>query len=114
MLLVTTTAPSITSPRNLRPPRLPGPKVLLALAMLVVCTVWALMASTRLPARGRILPLALGLLLALMLASCGHEGPAPGSNHGTPRGTYNLLVTGTFTSGSAALSHSITVTLIVS
>ena len=53
-------------------------------------------------------------MLALALASCGHGGPVSGSNHGTPTGTYNLQVTGTFTSGSAAVSHSITLTLDVS
>jgi hypothetical protein len=114
MLLVTSTAPSVTSPRTLRPPRLPGPKVPLALAMLMVCAAWALIASRRLRAKWRMLPLALGLMLALALASCGHGGPVSGSNHGTPTGTYNLQVTGTFTSGSAAVSHSITLTLDVS
>jgi len=114
MLLVTTTAPSVTSPRTFRPPRLPGPKVLLVLAMLMVCVAWALIASRRLRAGWRILPLALGLLLVLALASCGRGGPVSGSNHGTPTGAYNLKVTGTFTSGSATLSRSITLTLNVS
>jgi hypothetical protein len=114
MLLVTTTAPSVTSPRTLRPPRFPGPKVLLALAMLMVCVAWALIASRRLRAGWRILPLALGLLLVLALASCGRGGPVSGSNHGTPTGAYNLKVTGTFTSGAATLSRSITLTLNVS
>jgi hypothetical protein len=114
MLLVTTTAPSVTSPRRIPPPRLPGPKVLLGLAMLLVCFAWTLIASRRLRAKWRILPLALGLLLALALASCGRGGPAPGSNHGTPTGTYNLKVTGTFNSGSATVSHTITLTLNVS
>ena len=113
-LLVTTTAPSVISPRTIPPPRLPGSKVLLGLAMLLVFAAWALIASRRLRARWRILPLALGLPLALALASCGRGGPAPGSNHGTPTGTYNLKVTGTFSSGSATLSHSITLTLNVS
>jgi len=113
-LLVTTTAPSVTSPRTIPPPRLPGSKVLLGLAMLLVFAAWAPIASRRLRARWRILPLALGLPLALALASCGGGGPAPGSNHGTPTGTYNLKVTGTFSSGSATLSHSITLTLNVS
>jgi len=113
-LIVTSTAPSLVSPRTVRPPRLPGSKVLLELAMLLTCLAWTLIASGRLRAQWRILPLALGLLLALALASCGRGGPPPGSNHGTPTGTYNLKVTGTFISGSSSVSHSITLTLNVS
>jgi hypothetical protein len=113
-LLVSTTAPSVTSPRTMRTPRLPGPKIFLALAMLLVCVTSSLMASKRLRAQWRLLALAPGLLLALALASCGRGGPAPGSNHGTPTGTYDLKVTGTFSSGSATVSRSITLTLTVS
>jgi hypothetical protein len=113
-LIVASTAPSLISPRTIRPPHVPGPKVLLALAMLLICFAWMVTASRRPWARWRVLPLALGLLLALALVSCGRGGPASGSNHGTPTGTYNLKVTGTFTSGSAAVSRSITLTLNVS
>jgi hypothetical protein len=113
-LIVTSTAPSVTSPRTIPPPRLPGPGVLLALVMLLICFAWTVTVSRRLRASWRVLPLALGLLLALALVSCGRSGPAPGSNHGTPTGTYNLKVTGTFTSGSATVSRSIALTLNVS
>jgi hypothetical protein len=113
-LIVTSTAPSTTLPRTIPQPRSPRPNVLLALAMLLICFAWTVTASRRLRARWRVLPLALGLLLALALVSCGRGGPAPGSNHGTPTGTYNLKVTGTFTSGSATVSRSIALTLNVS
>ena len=114
MLIVTTTAPSVTAPRTNHPPQLPGPKVLLALAMLMGCVGWALAALRQLRTRWRILPLALGLALAGALASCGRGGPVPGSNHGTPTGIYGMKVTGTFTSGSATVSHSVALTLNVS
>ena len=114
LLLVTTTAPSVTLPRTIPPPRSPGPKVLLALAILLICFVWMVTASRRLRARWRVVPFALGLLLAVALVSCGRSGPVSGSNHGTPTGIYNLKVTGTFTSGSAAVSRSIALTLNVS
>jgi len=113
-LIVASTAPSLISPRTIRPPRSPGPKVLLALALLLICFAWTVTASRRLRARWRVLPLALGLLLALALVSCGRGGPVSGSNHGTPTGTYNLKVTGTFTSGSATVSRSLALTLNVS
>ena len=114
MLLVTTTAPSVTAPRTLRPPRSSGPKAFLALAMLLAGVVWTLIASRRLRAKWRIAPLGLTLFLALALAGCGRGGPPNGSNHGTPTGTYNLKVTGTFSSGAATVSHSISLTLNVS
>jgi len=113
-LIVSSTAPSVTSPRTIPSPRLPGPKVLLALALLLICSAWMVTASRRPRARWRVLPLTLGLLLALTLVSCGRSGPVSGSNHGTPTGTYNLKVTGTFTSGTATVSRSIALTLNVS
>ena len=56
------------------------------------------------------------VLVMLALAACGGGGGAaarqPG-NSGTPAGTYALTVTGTCTSCTAALSHSISLTLTV-
>jgi hypothetical protein len=60
-----------------------------------------------------MVPLASGLLLALVLAGCG-GGPSTTSNPGTPAGTYTLTVTGSMGSGSAALSHIVKLTLTVS
>lgn len=66
--------------------------------------------------RAALVPLAAGLLLALVMTTCGGGGGGGGgsSNPGTPAGSYTLTVTGTFGSGSTALSHSITLTLNVS
>ncbi len=51
------------------------------------------------------------LFLLMTWPACG--GGGSGGGGGTPTGTYNLTVTGTFTSGSAKLIHSVEVTLIV-
>jgi len=50
------------------------------------------------------------LSVGVALSACGGGGSGSG---GTPIGTYNPTVTGTFTSGSTKLTHSIEVTLIV-
>jgi len=130
-IIVTTTAPSAMPPRTPPQPRLPGPQALIVLAMLLAGIAWTLRAqpqpfrrslsSAQTGERGSIstiwwklfLPLAVGLLLALALAGCG-GGVAPNSNHGTPVGTYTLTVKGTAGSGSATVSHSVTLTLNVS
>jgi hypothetical protein len=44
----------------------------------------------------------------------GSVGAAVTRNAGTPPGTYNMAVTGTFTSGSTTLTHNVTLTLTVS
>jgi len=117
---VSTTAPSANMPRSLRPPRLPGPLALLALALLLASVAWALRAGGDVESSRRrrvFVPLAAGLLFALTLAGCGGGGSSssgPPPNQGTPAGTYNLTVTGTVGSGSSAVSHSMTLTLTVS
>jgi len=40
-------------------------------------------------------------------------GGGTSRNSGTPQGSYNLMVTGTFTSGSSKLAHNINLTLVV-
>jgi hypothetical protein len=117
---VSTTAPSANMPRSLRPPRLPGPLAVLALALLLASVAWAVRAWREVePSRRRrvFVPLAAGLLLAVALVGCGGGGSSssgPPPNQGTPAGTYNLTVTGTVGSGAAAVSHSLTLTLTVS
>jgi hypothetical protein len=115
-LIVTTTAPSAIAPRTLPLPPLPRPQTLLMLAVLLACIAWTIRASRQVGARRRavLLPLAAGLLLALALAGCGGRSSGIQGNYGTTAGTYNLTVTGTAVSGSATLSHSVTVTLKVS
>jgi hypothetical protein len=111
---VTTTAPSIATPRNfpsLKPPlAAPIGAMVLALLFAVGWMIW----------RGRrriVLPLAVGILLTLLVIACGGGGGGGGgggsSNPGTPAGTYTVTVTGTAGSGSAALSHSVSLTLTV-
>jgi subtilase family serine protease len=60
--------------------------------------------------------LAVALLLTLALTGCGGgaiPGGGPPPNPGTPAGTYPLKLTGTVSSGSSSLSHSVTLTLTV-
>jgi hypothetical protein len=92
------------------------------IAMLLAAVVWAVTGQRRrAPRRGRapLIAMAASLLLALALAACGGGGGGGGvggggGNPGTPAGTYNLIVTGTESSGSSTLSHSVTMTLNVS
>ncbi|MHB8654648.1 MAG: choice-of-anchor tandem repeat GloVer-containing protein [Terriglobia bacterium] len=59
-------------------------------------------------------PLMAAIMLGLALsASCGGGGSSTVQNSGTPTGTYNLTVTGTLTSGSATLTHNLTIILTV-
>ncbi|MGH9406855.1 MAG: hypothetical protein ACRD3D_13590 [Terriglobia bacterium] len=64
----------------------------------------------------RALALSAVLMLALGFAACGGGGGSSGSggithNAGTPTGTYNLVVTGTATSGTTTVNHSVSLTL---
>jgi hypothetical protein len=116
---VTTTAPSASGPRTFPPlqPRLPRPHVLLMVAAFLAAVAWRIREwreerASR--ARAVLVPLVMGLLLALMMTACGSGGGGGSSNPGTPPGSYTLTVTGTLGSGATALSHSITLTLNVS
>jgi hypothetical protein len=54
------------------------------------------------------------LSLVLAWSACGGSGSGgSGSGGSTPTGTYNLTVTGTFTSVSTALTHAAKFTLVV-
>jgi hypothetical protein len=57
--------------------------------------------------------LALLVLLSAagMMSACG--GGSSGGNQGTPPGTYTLVVSGTFTSGSTSLTHKVNLNLVV-
>jgi hypothetical protein len=66
--------------------------------------------------RGRLLYgaiFACVLFAVMMLSACGGGGSMGSSGSGTPAGTYNLTVVGTFSSGSANLVHSAKLTLVV-
>lgn len=45
------------------------------------------------------------------MPGCGGGGSSSGD--GTPQGTYNLTVTGTYTPGSTQLAHAVKLTLVV-
>jgi hypothetical protein len=50
------------------------------------------------------------ILAGVMMSACGSAGVA---HQGTPAGTYTLVVSGTFTSGSTKLTHSTNLTIVV-
>ena len=66
--------------------------------------------------RGRRPRLAYGLALlvflsaGIMMSACGSAGIG---HQGTPAGTYSLVVSGTFSSGSTRLAHNANLTLVV-
>ncbi|HXW90429.1 MAG TPA: choice-of-anchor tandem repeat GloVer-containing protein, partial [Terriglobales bacterium] len=53
------------------------------------------------------------LILVMTWPACGGGGGSSGTGTGTPAGTYNLTVTGSFTSQSTTLSHTTNLTLVV-
>jgi hypothetical protein len=124
--MVTTTAASSVAPRSRHIPPLPflstAWRNLLLFALILAVMAWTILRRKR-AGVGRwqptLMPLAAGLLLTLALAGCGGGGGGVAgggttSNPGTPAGNYTLTVTGTSGSGSSAVSHSVTLTLIVS
>jgi hypothetical protein len=119
---VTTTAPSLASPRFRpippKPRSLPVRSYLTMLALLWAALALAIRTRRQLGATHRLPALAAiaaGLLLTLTIMGCGGGGGGGGvpPTPGTPAGTYTLTVTGTVGSGSNALSHSTTLTLTV-
>jgi hypothetical protein len=118
---VTTTAPSMITPRTLPlpRPRLPCLPTLLISVVLVSCAAWAIWRCGKVgPSRWRtvVVLMAVWLPLTMVLAACGGGGGGGGgsTNPGTPAGTYTLTVTGTVGTGTTALSHSVTLALNVS
>jgi hypothetical protein len=53
------------------------------------------------------------LFAVAFMPACGGSSSTSGGGSGTPAGTYNLTVTGTFTSGSTTLTHTTKLTLVV-
>ncbi len=120
---VATTARSMVAPpatrRMLPPGTNPLGLLLLGLmALLASMLVWT-KARALAPARLRWATLAAGLIVAMVLtwAACGGTAVSPVSSNpmGTPSGTFNLTVTGTYsaTGSSALIVHNTTLTLTV-
>jgi photosystem II stability/assembly factor-like uncharacterized protein len=125
---VATTAASLlppggehSSPLQQGPGKWPMEFCLFMLGLAAVVATWS--AAAKLPPyrrrelalpHSKAVTLTVILLLMLLWASCGGGGGGGGGgNHGTPAGTYSLTVSGTYTSGSTALTHHVTLTLTV-
>jgi hypothetical protein len=53
------------------------------------------------------------LSIVIILSACGGRSSSSGNGGGTQAGSYNLTVTGSFTSGSTTLTHTAKLTLVV-
>jgi hypothetical protein len=122
IVTVTTTAPTLSTPRSRPlppiPPLSPGQRGMWMLALILSGMGWVIRRRNQPGVRqwqSAMLLLASGLLLTLALAGCGGGGGGGGGggthDPGTPVGTYLLTVTGTTVSGSSTLSHNVTLTL---
>jgi uncharacterized membrane protein YgcG len=114
---VTTTAPSAAyrvEPRLLPPPGVRAWHELAGLALLVLLSLALTVAGAK--PRRAWLSLALMLLIGGSWICCGGGSGGGGggggsSSPGTAAGTYSIVVTGTYNSGSTSLSHSLDLTL---
>ncbi len=92
-----------------------GPLKLMSIIEALVALSFAVLTIARRGRRRAYAMLAAGALaLATGAAACSGSTPMSSANSGTPAGTYNLTVTGTSTSGTTTLTHSVTLQLIVS
>jgi hypothetical protein len=134
VVTVTTTAASMVAPRFGTPPGAPGLMISMArrwknVPLFIWIFALAITAGigwgwgTRVRSRA-LSPIRLGfgllLLFVVMLGvisapACGGGGGGGGGggNPGTPAGTYNLNVTGTFASGTTTLTHNVKLVLTV-
>lgn len=113
-IVITTAGVSATLVRPAGLPPAIGDRLATWLAL--PCTFGLILLSggaRRSPSRYRFCVLtALCLSFGLTLLACGGGGPR-NTGGGTPPGSYNLTVTGTFTSGSTTLTNSTKLTLVV-
>lgn len=78
------------------------------LMLLTIRTSWRYITGLRLVTCGFVF-----LMLIALVALPGCGGSSSNSSGGTPPGSYNLTVTGTFSSGSTTLTHATKLTLVV-
>ena len=109
------TSAGLTVPAGLPPSRTTYGLWLPLSGVLGLATLMLPVGSRRLRRRGMLCGLILLCLLAmLMMPACGgSSGSSSGNGGGTPAGTYNLTVTGNFTSGSTTLTRTTKLTLVV-
>jgi len=114
-----TVSVSTTAPAQTQKWRRPGPKDPLAPNWLELAVFMLVSILTFVLTPGRWwtrVVLGACVLTVIGWTSCGgggSGGPGPTTNSGTPSGTYTLTVTGSAASGSATLSHSVTLQFVV-
>jgi hypothetical protein len=115
--VATNVAVSVTTMAALPPLIIPSPNkdyrliylLLLALSLLIGLLSW----KTARPRLAFALAFLLFLSAGLIMSACGAGGSASIGHQGTPSGTYTVVVSGTFTSGSTKLTHNSNLTLVV-
>ena len=114
MVSVSTTAPSQTQNwRWIAPNDFSTPRWRWLALILLLSVVTCLVKSRR---RRTCIILGVCALMLVWWAGCGGGGSAGAggmTNPGTPAGTYTLTVTGSSTSGSSTLTHTVTLQLVV-
>jgi hypothetical protein len=112
-------APEVQHYQHAPPLIIPSPKddyrLLYLLAELLALSLLNSLLSWRRVCARRVYWLALFVFLSngVMISGCGGGSSGVGGNQGTPAGTYPLVVSGTFTSGSTKLAHNANLTLVV-
>jgi hypothetical protein len=86
----------------------------LAVGFIAVISVLLWCPKQRFP-RAQAIAITLALALTMLMSSCGggHTSTTPGLSAGTPAGSYTISISASFTSGSAALKHNTSLTLVV-
>jgi len=86
----------------------------LAVGFIAVISVLLWCPKQRFP-HAQAIAITVALALTMLMSSCGggHTSTTPGLSPGTPAGTYTISISASFTSGSTALTHNTSLTLVV-